>query len=69
MLPPNGPDTPSEGWPFLYDSQPQVEPSADLRDFAQQVRQVYLSFTGAGFTPVEALELTKTVITRGQSND
>ena len=37
---------------------PQIEPPADIRQAATITRQVFVGYTGAGFTDDQALELT-----------
>lgn len=37
--------------------QPEVEPSAEIRQLAKNLRQIYLALIREGFTPPEALAI------------
>jgi hypothetical protein len=49
-------------------SVPPVEPSADMRAGAKAMYEMYLSYKNAGFSAVEALQLTSAFLTESLRN-
>lgn len=45
----------------------KIEPSAEHREAARQLHSVYTAFVDQGFTPDQAIELVKGMISRGQA--
>lgn len=45
-----------------------IEPNADMRGAAVAIRQIFLSYTQAGFTEPQALQLTISTLQMGQGN-
>lgn len=54
---------------FFGNSAIPIEPNADMREAAHAIRQVFIAYTQAGFSEVQAMQLVLEVLRQGSSGN